>query len=364
MSHNNQDREPWLSVNLNWIQSGLGQIYAGQKQWGLTLLITDWVLLSVAVWQWLSQQGNARLGAGLFGAWLILKAYVLFDAFLSVRQDNSIGFETNRRKERDGWLGIYLNQLLPGLGHLYLNRFLSGLLFLGLSAAAYWWAVPQLEDSPLSPMAIHCLSFAIYVALVLISIVSASANNEVSKGTNTQLLLIVLLCLFLFSLKSDLARRLVLSSYYPVTFDSRSARGLAPNILPGDRVWGKMLTRYRPHRSDLVFYASPAREYHKQVVHRVVAKSGEKVQIDSTTGRLIIDGKLYDLGIFKDLRYTVTGRFGTLGRPYTVPNGYIFVLGDDSAKSIDSRHYGAVPESSVGGIAHKIAWPISRIGNL
>jgi signal peptidase I len=45
-----------------------------------------------------------------------------------------------------------------------------------------------------------------------------------------------------------------------------------------------------------------------------------------------------------------------------VPQGSIFVLGDNSRDSIDSRFYGAVPESSLRGLPIFIVGPKPRMG--
>ncbi|HSV44103.1 MAG TPA: signal peptidase I, partial [Candidatus Bathyarchaeia archaeon] len=43
------------------------------------------------------------------------------------------------------------------------------------------------------------------------------------------------------------------------------------------------------------------------------------------------------------------------------PEGYFFVLGDNSASSADSRFWGFVPEQNVIGKADLIYWPLPRI---
>ena len=50
--------------------------------------------------------------------------------------------------------------------------------------------------------------------------------------------------------------------------------------------------------------------------------------------------------------------------PYTVPEGRIWVMGDNRTNSQDSRFFGAVRESSVTGRAIFIYWPLSNLGPL
>jgi signal peptidase I len=50
--------------------------------------------------------------------------------------------------------------------------------------------------------------------------------------------------------------------------------------------------------------------------------------------------------------------------PMTVPNGDVFVMGDNRCHSEDSRDFGPIPTSSIIGRAFMIVWPLSRIGFL
>jgi inner membrane protease subunit 1 len=48
----------------------------------------------------------------------------------------------------------------------------------------------------------------------------------------------------------------------------------------------------------------------------------------------------------------------------TVPNGHVWLQGDNEANSTDSRHYGPVPEALVRGIVRCRIWPPPAIGAL
>jgi len=48
----------------------------------------------------------------------------------------------------------------------------------------------------------------------------------------------------------------------------------------------------------------------------------------------------------------------------TVPNGYYFVLGDNSTNSFDSRFLGCVPRANVKGRIVFCYWPPKRVGGV
>lgn len=50
--------------------------------------------------------------------------------------------------------------------------------------------------------------------------------------------------------------------------------------------------------------------------------------------------------------------------PTTVPEGELFMMGDNRDDSFDSRFFGTVPESNVIGRAFVLFWPLDRVGTL
>ena len=95
------------------------------------------------------------------------------------------------------------------------------------------------------------------------------------------------------------------------------------------------------------------------LVKRVIANSGDWVDID-------LDGNVYVNQQKIDEPYIKQKAYGepTIDFPYQVPEERVFVLGDNRAVSIDSRHssIGCVTsEQIVGKIVFRV-WPLDRIG--
>lgn len=80
-------------------------------------------------------------------------------------------------------------------------------------------------------------------------------------------------------------------------------------------------------------------------VKRIVAVSGQTVDIDDSTGVLIVDGEK----LFEPYIYNPTYSKEGVQYPLTLGEGEYFVLGDYRENSHDSRNYGAVTRAELCG---------------
>ena len=117
-----------------------------------------------------------------------------------------------------------------------------------------------------------------------------------------------------------------------------------------------------PNRGDVVVFKSPEDD-NRDFIKRLVAKSGDSVEIRDF--QLWVNGRpVTDPMIFRTLTYYNRGDYGEEGIPARVPEGYYFVLGDNSASSRDSRYWGFLPEDHLVGKALVVYWPPKRIRSI
>ena len=103
---------------------------------------------------------------------------------------------------------------------------------------------------------------------------------------------------------------------------------------------------YEPQSGDVVVI-DDNNNLDEPLIKRVVATAGQKVNIDPTTGAVTVDGVAFD----EPIAAADVNVRGDAVYPLTVPEGYVFVMGDNRAVSLDSRYsqLGCVDVRSIVG---------------
>ncbi len=113
-----------------------------------------------------------------------------------------------------------------------------------------------------------------------------------------------------------------------------------------------------PERGDIVVFNAPVSSADKPYIKRVVGLEGETVEIRNNG--VYIDGQLIDEPYLEGAATFCSG--GRDCGEVEVPQGSVFVLGDNRDNSQDSRVFGPVSVDSIIGKAWMTYWPISEIG--
>jgi signal peptidase I len=111
-----------------------------------------------------------------------------------------------------------------------------------------------------------------------------------------------------------------------------------------------------PERGDIIVF-NPPNNSDKPYIKRVIALPGETVSFSG--GYVYIDGKKLDEPY---LHGVVTKCNRSVCQDVRVPEGDIFVMGDNRENSADSRSFGPVSIDSIIGKAWLTYWPLDDFG--
>jgi signal peptidase I len=129
---------------------------------------------------------------------------------------------------------------------------------------------------------------------------------------------------------------------------------------------------YKPQNGDIVVIsrnienkASTEYEDKGPIIKRIIATENQTVEIDFDLGIVYVDGKALE----EDYTSTPTIDRNDFEGPMTVPEGHIFVLGDNRTISLDSRSKdigtnGMIDERYILGQAIFRVFPFDKIGRL
>lgn len=343
-------KDPWLAVNFSMFFPGIGQFYAGQPLKGTIFFISQIGLIAIALLSIFSPNGNTITGLIELGIAAIFYLINLLDAHLCVyRQRHDPTLEKIPRKQKNPWFAVCVSRVLPGLGQLYSDQSVIGLLFLATTLFLL-----KLDD--------YFSSLLIFPPLLAAAATYHSYITFPQRKTPLSRSLVAVMAGLIFFGG-------LIWSYLPPWLNQQlfviPSESMQPTLQVGDRILVDPFDGDLPKTGDIVVFKpsetikesdrDAAQSENVYYVKRLIAKPGETVRIEN--GMVYINGQpLKEDYIAAPPSY----QWG----PKIVPANSYFMLGDNRNDSFDSHFWGFLPKEYLFGKAYKIYWPPGRIKSL
>ena len=122
---------------------------------------------------------------------------------------------------------------------------------------------------------------------------------------------------------------------------------------------------YTPKNGDIVII-SHGSSYSEPIVKRVIAVGGQRLDINYDTNEVIVDGVVQYEPYIKGKTRQLSNSVSLEDYNNIIPEGYVFVMGDNREGSLDSRSkdIGLIPVSNVIGKAQLRIIPFDTFGSV
>lgn len=167
---------------------------------------------------------------------------------------------------------------------------------------------------------------------------------------------------FVFDIVSIFVTALVFISIlftFVIRFVGVNGDSMEPTLQHNDWL---VISAFNPEikHGDIIISTQP-NAFNEPLVKRVIATGGQTVDIDFVKGEVYVDGQLLDEPYIAEPTHTTEG----VSFPIIVPEGQLFVMGDNRNESSDSRSpmVGCIDERYVLGVVrYRIAPEFTKIG--
>lgn len=260
---------------------------------------------------------------------------------------------------RKWWAAALLSIAVPGLGQVYNGQGRKGLRYY-----SYFWLLVvasllmlALAIPPFN-IAIPILTFvSAYLSILIEAIITARRLGDTYQPkiyTRWYLyLLAIAISGFVVQPALTYAIRGALVQAYKLP-----TGGMLPTLLIGDRILvDKFSYRFtNPDHGEIIVFKFPQDE-RRDFIKRVIGLPGETVEIREK--QVLIDGRpleeAYAMHLDTQIMSNPPSPRDSFA-PVIVPEGHLFVMGDNRDHSLDSRFWGFLDRSKVKGKVRTIYW--------
>ncbi len=167
------------------------------------------------------------------------------------------------------------------------------------------------------------------------------------------------LLIFVIALALIFPLRAFVAEYYYIPSGS-----MQETLQIDDRILSEKVSYYfsTPQQGQIVTFEGVGDEAGQTLIKRVIAVGGQTV--DLRGGAVYVDGEKLDEPYTDGKESRPLSNSLGITYPYKVPEGQIWVMGDNRTNSMDSRAFGPVPIENVTGHAFWRYWPLTSFGAL
>jgi len=138
-------------------------------------------------------------------------------------------------------------------------------------------------------------------------------------------------------------------------------QSMEPNFQNGDYILTSKITyKFREiKRGDVIILKSP-KNPEIEFIKRIIGLPGDKLMIKD--GYVYVNGQRWEEPYVNHPTQTWQGGYVKEGEEFIIPEGFVFVMGDNRPHSSDSREFGPIPIQDIIGVVFYRYFPPSKAG--